>query len=534
MGSRTPAKAGLVVVTLLSLAGCAVESTDQGPSDQGANTPLDGSSSSSGTPVSGDPPAGMLDAMTRDLHLTVSQVRDLLRVEAEAARTEPKLRELLADTFAGAWMKQDGKKLAVGITDAGMADLVRDMGAEPVLVKRNLAQLAAIKGGLDKAVALAGDDIHDWYVDVATNTVVVNAKDPSSRAVRDFIGQAEAVRVVESKERPRPLYDVRGGDEIILNRSALCSMGFAVNGGYVTAGHCGRTGVITQGSNWVDSGVVRGSVFPGNDWAWIETNGQWNTLGVVNNYSGGTVAVAGSNVASVGSSICRSGRTTGWRCGVVQAHNVTINYADGPVYSATRTSTCAEGGDSGGSFISGDQAQGVTSGGSGNCSTGGTTFFQPINPILSTYGLTLKTTGGGGGGKAIVSRLNNKCIDVPGSNFVDGARLQMYTCNGTGAQKWTFVNGTVRAGGKCMDVAWANPADGTAVQLTACNGNQAQQFVLNAAGDLVSVLANKCVDIGGWNQNDGAQLVIWPCHGGNNQKWFTRGADGEAHAGTLA
>lgn len=35
----------------------------------------------------------------------------------------------------------------------------------------------------------------------------------------------------------------------------------------------------------------------------------------------------------------------------------------------------------------------MTSGGSGNCSSGGTTFFQPLNPILSAYGLTLKVSG---------------------------------------------------------------------------------------------------------------------------------------------
>jgi hypothetical protein len=52
---------------------------------------------------------------------------------------------------------------------------------------------------------------------------------------------------------------------------------------------------------------------------------------------------------------------------------------------------CAEGGDSGGSFITGDQAQGVTSGGYGNCSSGGRTWFQPINEILRAYGLTLLT-----------------------------------------------------------------------------------------------------------------------------------------------
>ncbi|HEY8544187.1 MAG TPA: trypsin-like serine protease, partial [Acidimicrobiales bacterium] len=61
------------------------------------------------------------------------------------------------------------------------------------------------------------------------------------------------------------------------------------------------------------------------------------------------------------------------------------------VYGLTRTSACAEGGDSGGSFISGNQAQGMTSGGSGNCTFGGTTFFQPVNEVLSRYGLTLVT-----------------------------------------------------------------------------------------------------------------------------------------------
>ena len=37
------------------------------------------------------------------------------------------------------------------------------------------------------------------------------------------------------------------------------------------------------------------------------------------------------------------------------------------------------------------QAQGVTSGGSGNCTVGGTTYFQPVNEILSAYGLSLVT-----------------------------------------------------------------------------------------------------------------------------------------------
>ncbi|HET8660459.1 MAG TPA: S1 family peptidase, partial [Micromonosporaceae bacterium] len=115
---------------------------------------------------------------------------------------------------------------------------------------------------------------------------------------------------------------------------------------------------------------------------------------VVNNYSGGTVGVSGSTEAAVGASICRSGSTTGWHCGSIQAKNQTVNYPQGTVNGLTRTNVCAEPGDSGGSWLSGNQAQGVTSGGSGNCTSGGTTYYQPVNEILSAYGLTLVTGGG--------------------------------------------------------------------------------------------------------------------------------------------
>lgn len=462
--------------------------------------------------------AEVLAAMQRDLGQSEAEVRARLIAEAAAARIEPELRAEVGDAFGGAWMAADGSRLLVGTTDAARFDDIRAAGAEPVLVRHSLARLEELVEAIDQAPP----DIHAWYVDVADNTVVIAAEDgdaPSVTALASALGGA--VRVVET-ERPRPLYDLRGGDEYILNSNTLCSVGFSVNGGFVSAGHCGRAGSPTAGGNWVAQGTVRGSTFPGNDFAWIEINGNWNSLPVVNDYGGGAVEVRGSNVASTGSSVCRSGRTTRWRCGVIQAHNVTINYAAGPVYGATQTTACAEGGDSGGSFISGNQAQGVTSGGSGNCSSGGTTFYQPVNPILSAYGLTLKTAGGNSGAREIVSNWNNKCIDVPGSNFVDGAPLQMWDCNGTGAQRWTFVNGTIQAGGKCMDVAWASPNDGAVIQLVGCNGNRAQQFVLNGAGDLVSLLANKCVDIKDWNGNSGARLQTWTCAGTANQKWRIR------------
>jgi hypothetical protein len=132
------------------------------------------------------------------------------------------------------------------------------------------------------------------------------------------------------------------------------------------------------------------------------------------------------------------------------------------------------------------------------------------------------TGGGGGGGNTgavpVISNLNGKCIDVPDANFADGARLQMWGCNNTNAQKWSFTGGTLRSeNNKCMDVAGGSTAGGAAIQLYTCNGTGAQQFVHEGNGTLRNPQSNRCVDIDAWNANDGARLVLWDCHAGANQ-----------------
>jgi len=240
--------------------------------------------------------------------------------------------------------------------------------------------------GLPKAVT-------GWYADVTRNIVVVNAAFGGADAAKSFVAasgvDAAAVEVVESAEAPRTLADVIGGNAYFIG-SSRCSIGFSVSGGFVTAGHCEAltSGTLT-GSNGSALGSWGGSSFPGNDYAWVRTNSSWTPRGLVNRYNGSNVTVTGNTESAVGASICRSGSTTGWHCGTVQAKGQTVNYAEGSVSGLTRTNACAEPGDSGGSWLSGSQAQGVTSGGSGNCSSGGTTYFQPLNEILSAYGLSI-------------------------------------------------------------------------------------------------------------------------------------------------
>ncbi|MGH3716446.1 MAG: S1 family peptidase [Micromonosporaceae bacterium] len=354
------------------------------------------SAASSGTATPDGVPPQLVTAMQRDLQLSADQARARLANEERTRRVEPPLRKRLGDQFGGSWLTGDAGTLTVAVTDRSRFGAVRAAGATPRLVARSERQLVAVHDRLHSTLPGAGAAVPAWYVDLPGNTVVVRAHPGSEATVRRLVAAAgvasDAVRISTTTEAPRPLIDVIGGNAYYIGSGTRCSIGFSVNGGFVTAGHCGRTGATTS----QPSGTFRGSSFPGNDYAWVQVAAGNTPRGLVNNYAGGTVSVAGSSDAPVGSSVCRSGSTTGWRCGTIQARNASVTYPQGTVTGLIRTSVCAEPGDSGGSLLSGSQAQGVTSGGSGNCSSGGTTYFQPVNEILQAYNLTLVTSGGGG------------------------------------------------------------------------------------------------------------------------------------------
>jgi glucosylceramidase len=120
-----------------------------------------------------------------------------------------------------------------------------------------------------------------------------------------------------------------------------------------------------------------------------------------------------------------------------------------------------------------------------------------------------------------ITGLAGKCLDVAGANSADGTTVQLYTCNGTGAQQWTrSSDGTLRALGKCLTLAGGATADGTKTQLSTCTGAASQQWSVNATShDIVSVPANKCLDVTGNTSADATATQIWTCTGAANQKW---------------
>lgn len=338
------------------------------------------------------PSKEIVDAMVEQFGLTPKEARDRIRAEGKASDIRAAARQAAGEAFAGAYFDRTRAVLVVAVTNSAVFDAVLATGAQPKLVSASYAALEQELHVLDSRTGTAPAQVVGWRIDEEANTVVVDVAGGPSQAVKSFVAGLAHVTVNYDQPAPQTTADLIGG-MAIFGGSARCSLGFSTRNAagtvyIVTAGHCTNLGGTWTGSAGT-IGPVAGTSFPTNDYGRIQRT---NTAWVPTSKIQGGSSVLGRTVAAVGTSVCRSGSTTGFRCGTIQAMNQTVCYSQGCVYQMTRTNACAQPGDSGGPYISSTrQAQGVLSGGSGNCTTGGTTFFQPLNEILSVYALTLVT-----------------------------------------------------------------------------------------------------------------------------------------------
>ncbi|MDN3022060.1 S1 family peptidase [Streptomyces sp. S.PB5] len=235
-----------------------------------------------------------------------------------------------------------------------------------------------------------------WAVDSKTNRVVVTVDSTVSKAEiakikRQAGANADALTI---KKTPGKFSKLISGGDAIYASSWRCSLGFNVRSGntyyFLTAGHC----TDGAGNWWSNSGrtsllgATAGSSFPTNDYGIVRYASSYPVSSISGSVGGQDIASAAT--PSVGTTVYRRGSTTGTHSGRVTALNATVNYGGGDVvYGMIQTTVCAEPGDSGGPLYAGTVAYGLTSGGSGNCSSGGTTFFQPVTEALSAYGVSV-------------------------------------------------------------------------------------------------------------------------------------------------
>ncbi len=278
---------------------------------------------------------------------------------------------------------------------AGLVATTVQLATASAAPEASIASASTITATLSKEATIPGTA---WMTDEKSGRIIVSYDDTvsgSKLAALTNVTKRFGSQVTLEK-LPGVLSKRISGGDAIYTGGYRCSLGFNVRSGstyyFLTAGHCTNLGTTwyANSSQSTVLGTRYGTSFPGNDYGIVRyATSYTNHPGNVNLYNGSYQDITSAANPTVGQSVRRSGSTTGLRSGSVTGLNATVNYAEGTVTGLIRTNVCAEGGDSGGSLFSGTTALGLTSGGSGNCSSGGTTYFQPVVEVLNRYGVSV-------------------------------------------------------------------------------------------------------------------------------------------------
>ncbi|MCX5053762.1 MULTISPECIES: S1 family peptidase [unclassified Streptomyces] len=340
----------------------------------------------------------------------------------DASDLASQLQDMLGQAFAGSYYDSDKQQLVVNVIsgDKNVVVQAKKAGAK---VREVGNSLAALKAGAQTLKAKATIPGTAWAVDPKTNKLAVTADSSVTGAKWDRLTStvkslgSDMATVKKSSGTFKTL--VSGGDAIFAQAeggTVRCSLGFNVTASdgspaFLTAGHCG-----VAAKQWSDSetgqpiATVDQATFPGNgDFSLVKyDDANTQAASEVNTGEGQAVQITQAAEATVGEQVFRMGSTTGLHDGTVTGLDATVNFQSetdpGGVDTVTgliQTDVCAEAGDSGGSLFTQDGgAVGLTSGGSGDCTNGGETFFQPVTAALQATGATLGGAGAGAGDQA--------------------------------------------------------------------------------------------------------------------------------------
>lgn len=134
---------------------------------------------------------------------------------------------------------------------------------------------------------------------------------------------------------------------------------------------------------------------------------------------------------------------------------------------------------------------------------------------LAVTGLVSPTSAAAAGAGPIT--IGGKCLDDTDFGTGNGSVVQVFTCNGSAAQNWTWqadgaLTVTIGSTTKCLDVTGASNADGALVQLYDCVAGAPQQgFRHLPDGTLYSARSAKCLAVQGGSIEDHARVGLEPC-----------------------
>ncbi|MFJ5028364.1 S1 family peptidase [Streptomyces sp. NPDC088560] len=340
---------------------------------------------------------------------------------SDASGLAAQLEKTLGTAFAGSYYDSAKQQLVVNVVngDNTLTAQAKKAGAIVREVQNSTKALRTAAGTLKTRATIPGTS---WAVDPRTNKILVTADSSVTGAkwnrLQSTVQSLGSNMATLKKSAGTFKTFVSGGDAIFAQTQqggVRCSLGFNVTASdgspaFLTAGHCG-----VAAKDWSDSqtgqpiATVDQAKFPGNDFSLVKYNDKTTQApSEVNAGNGQTVQITKAADATVGETVFRMGSTTGLHNGQVTGLDATVNFASETVPGGTdtvngliQTNVCAEAGDSGGSLFTQDgSAVGLTSGGSGDCTSGGETFFQPVTAALQATGATLGAGGNAGNGGA--------------------------------------------------------------------------------------------------------------------------------------
>lgn len=443
--------------------------------------------------------ADALKTLTEYYGIPEDRVIDRLAHEAEAARLYSQIPELIGDDYAGAWFDEQTFKLTVGLTDQEHAPLVERLGATAVLVEHSLHRLNGTREQIERArsegqVRISG--LVTLGIDYPTNQLALGVLPGYQSAMADALASlsidSRYYRFHEVSDTPQLSSQIRGADcyenptySGWQGSPYQCSIGFSVQGGFITAGHCGEALQNIESCSGTPMGEFKQSTWHSQpagqrtqDSGWVDTNTSWQPVALVNGYAAGILSVTaeagGYREVPVNSTVCRYGKASGQsqgapHCGQVVAKNQLLEICGSVnvfgtctqyeyIQGTTETNICVEFGDSGGSYLSGaGHAQGTTIGGlNGTCPNASESWFQPTEDTLNSFTLNLLTSHGSN--PPTITSFN--CPDTANSGGGQYLCQMEFDTQGATTISWTSNTGNSSSGeilfGSCSPSSTVN------------------------------------------------------------------------------
>ncbi|HEV3068727.1 MAG TPA: RICIN domain-containing protein [Streptosporangiaceae bacterium] len=161
--------------------------------------------------------------------------------------------------------------------------------------------------------------------------------------------------------------------------------------------------------------------------------------------------------------------------------------------------------------------------------TTGTVTGTPTTPGIS--GVTVTATDKAGATKSVsfnwtinaatgkpIKGDHGKCLDDSGAGTANGTKVDIWTCNNTVAQQWTFTSGALSVQGKCLDDS-SQGGTGSKLVIWTCNGHNAQIWTHRSNGEYVLKLNNLCLTDPSGSTVNGTQVQVRTCNDFADQQW---------------